>query len=220
MSVPAPEALLPRTIVYVDGFNFYYGVLKNTRYKWLDLERFFTLLRPHDDIQAIKYFTALVEAGAHRVRQETFLKALETRPLVETILGRFKQKQVACTYPGCAQITPGRRVFRVPEEKRTDVNIAIHMLDDAYQGLCERQVLVSGDSDLVPAVRMVRERFPTLRTTVYVPARTRDRGAAVELRTAAQSHRTLPLDLLPRAQLPARLPDGSGGFFDRPVEWS
>ena len=37
---PAPEALLPRTIVYVDGFNFYYGVLKNTRYKWLDLERF------------------------------------------------------------------------------------------------------------------------------------------------------------------------------------
>ena len=80
MSVPAPEALLPRTIVYVDGFNFYYGVLKNTRYKWLDLERFFTLLRPHDDIQAIKYFTALVEAGAHRVRQETFLKALETTP--------------------------------------------------------------------------------------------------------------------------------------------
>ncbi len=39
---------LPKTIVYVDGFNLYYGVLKNTGYKWLDLERFFTLLRQAD----------------------------------------------------------------------------------------------------------------------------------------------------------------------------
>ena len=154
--------------MYVDGFNLYYGILKNTAYKWLDLERFFTLLRPHDEIEAIKYCTALVDAGAQRARQATYLNALATRPLVETILGRFKQKQVICSCSGCTQTAPGTRTFVVPEEKRTDVNIAIRMLDDAYRGLCERQVLVSGDSDLVPAIQMVRQRFPEIRTTVYV----------------------------------------------------
>ena len=37
----------PRTVVYVDGFNLYYGAVKGTPYKWLDLEKYFQLLRPH-----------------------------------------------------------------------------------------------------------------------------------------------------------------------------
>ena len=86
-SMSAPK---PRTIVYVDGFNFYYGVVKNTSYKWLDFERYFTCLRANDDIRKIKYFTALVEAGAHRVRQEALLNALQTRPLIETISGALQ----------------------------------------------------------------------------------------------------------------------------------
>lgn len=52
-----------RSVIYVDGFTLYYGVLKNTACKWLDLQRFFTLLRPDDDIRAIKYFTAIVAPG-------------------------------------------------------------------------------------------------------------------------------------------------------------
>ena len=220
-SMSAPK---PRTIVYVDGFNFYYGVVKNTGYKWLDFERYFTCLRANDDIRKIKYFTALVEAGAHRVRQEALLNALQTRPLIETILGRFKRKRVTCMYPACNATGLGDRVFEVPEEKRTDVNIAIHMLDDAYQGLCEQQVLVSGDSDLVPALQMVRYRFPTIRTIVYVPARTQTRGRAFELRRAAHRHRDLPLTLLEapipeKTQFPTRIPDGSGGLSKKPAEW-
>ena len=145
-SMSAPK---PRTIVYVDGFNFYYGVVKNTGYKWLDFERYFTCLRANDDIRKIKYFTALVEAGAHRVRQEALLNALQTRPLIETILGRFKRKRVTCMYPACNATGLGDRVFEVPEEKRTDVNIAIHMLDDAYQGYRWRYARHRAGSTLV-----------------------------------------------------------------------
>ncbi len=90
----------------------------------------------------------------------------------------------------------------MPEEKRTDVNIAVYMLDDAYQGRCDRIVLVSGDSDLVPAIRMVRARFPSIKTTVYVPAQAPQRAHAVELRTAAHASRELPLNLLSKAQFP------------------
>ncbi len=208
--MPPPVSL--RTIVYVDGFNFYYGVLKGTPYRWLDLEKFYTLLRPHDQIQSIKFFTALVDPGPHRDRQDTLLSALRAcAPAVEVILGRFKLKQVDCSR--CTSR------WLQPEEKRTDVNIGIHMIDDAHRGRCERQVVVSGDSDLVPAIKMVRQGFPNIKTTVYVPARNRQRAVAAELRQAAHSARTVPLNLLPLAQLPPRIPDGAGGFIEKPTEW-
>lgn len=110
-------------------------------------------------------------------------------------------------------------MFKRPEEKRTDVSIGVRLLDDAYQGICDRQVIVSGDSDLVPAIAMVKERFPNMVVTVYVPNRNPARGAAVELRSIADKARSLPLDLLRRAQLPAEFPDGAGGFIGKPVEW-
>ena len=65
--------------------HLYYGILKDTPYKWLDLERLFRFLRPHDDIQAIKYFTAIVEPGPSRERQDALLRAFAMLPLVEII---------------------------------------------------------------------------------------------------------------------------------------
>lgn len=207
----------PRIIVYIDGFNLYYGVVKSTpALKWLDLERFCRLLRPNDDIQSIKYFTALVN-GPTKPNQEAYLKALATTPLVSVILGKFKDKSVKCGVVGCAHLASRR--FKVPEEKRTDVNIAISMLDDCYQDLCDHLVLFSGDSDLVPAVNLVRLRFPAKTVTVYVPSDNPIRGAAVELRLAASKHRNLPLFLLPKAQFPDAVPDGIGGTINRPASW-
>lgn len=109
-------------------------------------------------------------------------------------------------------------VFRVPEEKRTDVNIAVYMVDDAYQASCEQIVLVSGDSDLVPPIRLIRNRFPQMRITVYVPAQHPTRAHAVELRTAAHVARELPLNLLPKAQFPRVLMDAAGSFA-KPASW-
>ena len=48
------------TIVYIDGFNFYYGAVKGTPYKWLDLEALCRRLLPKDQIVKIRYFTARV----------------------------------------------------------------------------------------------------------------------------------------------------------------
>ncbi len=68
---PRPQA---RSIVYIDGFNFYYGAVKGTCHKWLDIERYFTRLRQDDDLQRIHYFTALV-SGPGQADQETYLQA-------------------------------------------------------------------------------------------------------------------------------------------------
>lgn len=218
MAAPAAPAPKARAIIYIDGFNLYYGVLKDApAMKWLDLERFCRLLRPNDDVQAVRYFTALVN-GSTKPHQATYLKALATTPAVNVILGKFKDKTVTCRVVGCAHIAIKK--FKMPEEKRTDVNIAISMLDDAYQDLCDHLIVISGDSDLVPAVNMVRYRFPAKMITVYVPFRDPTRGAAVELRLSASKHRDLPLTLLSKAQFPDVMPDGAGGVLNRPADWT
>ena len=205
-----------RSIVYIDGFNLYYGALRGGPNKWLDLERYFTRLRPDDELQMVRYFTARI-IGPNSVNQEAYLRALETLSLVTTHLGKFKTKRIVCRVPGCTY--GGDRRFPTPEEKRTDVNIAIAMLDDAYQDLCDRLVLVSGDSDLVPAVNMVKSRFPEKEVVVYVPSRNPVRGAAVELRSAADKDRDLPLALLKKSHLPSRVADNSGGWVEKPASW-
>ena len=174
------------------------------------------MLRPADDIQVIRYFTAMVNGPTKR-NQEVYLQALGTTPLVEAVLGNFKNKRVLCSLGACTH--GGKRFFEIPEEKRTDVNIAVYMLDDAYQNIADQLIVVSGDSDLVPALRMIRNRFPEKRIAVYVPAQHPTRSAAVELRSAAHRHRELPLNLLPLAQFPARIPDGAGGFIAKPPTW-
>jgi uncharacterized LabA/DUF88 family protein len=208
-----------RTVVYIDGFNLYYGALKGTPHKWLDLQKYFTMLRPADSIEAIKYFTALV-SGPKRLHQEAYLRALATLPNVEITVGKFKKKRFQCLHTTCSHA--GDRFFDALEEKRTDVNIAVAMVDDAYQDRCDQFVLVSGDSDLVPAIGIIRSRFPSKKITVYVPhipAPNNTRGFAVELRTAAHAHRNLPLNILKLAQFPAQLPDGHSGTIYKPPAW-
>jgi hypothetical protein len=93
------------------------------------------------------------------------------------------------------------------------------MADDAYRDLCDQFIVFSGDSDLVPAVNMVRLRFPHKKIIVYVPSQNPVRGAAVELRTSAHVNRTLPAQLLSKSQFPNTIPDGAGGTLTRPASW-
>ena len=211
--VPIPPR---RSIIYIDGFNLYYGALKGGPHKWLNLERYFALLRPNDSIQKIRYFTALI-SGSHAKNQRAYLQALETQPLVDIIFGKFKAKQIECQVPGCT--IPPPRFFQSNEEKRTDVNIALWMLSDAQKNLCEKLVLVSGDSDLVPAISMVKNEFPDKEITVYIPARNVTRGAAVELRGAADKDKILPLQMMHAAQLPAEIRDSAGQIIRKPLSW-
>src|SRR4030042_2435296 len=124
-----------RTYVYIDGFNLYYGQVKGTPYKWLNLD---ALCRAYidtakNDILKIKYFTALVKPRPHdqdqSVRQQSFLRALSTIPNIEIIYGHFLSHVVSMP------LANGSGYVNVikTEEKKSDVNIAVHMLHDAYK---------------------------------------------------------------------------------------
>lgn len=103
--------------------------MKNSSDKWLNLEHYFQLLRQDDDIQKIYYFTAKVK-GQAQARQETYFKALQTLNLVQIVFGLYKSRQRKCKVASCSNPQKSYAEF---DEKRTDVNIALQMLDDAYK---------------------------------------------------------------------------------------
>jgi hypothetical protein len=84
---------MKKTYVYIDGFNLYYGSLKATPYRWLDLERLCKLMLPSNDIVRINYYTARVGARIgdpdQPLRQRTYLRALGTQPTVRVHLGHY-----------------------------------------------------------------------------------------------------------------------------------
>jgi hypothetical protein len=88
-----------RTYVYVDGFNLYYGALRGTPYKWLNLHTLCTLLLPEISGRKIKYFVAHIQARPddpdQPTRQQMYLRALRTLPNLEIILGHFLPNAVS-----------------------------------------------------------------------------------------------------------------------------
>jgi hypothetical protein len=152
-----------RTNVYIDGFNFYYGALRKTPYRWLDVRRLCELLLPRNTVAEIKYFTALVSARPsdldQPVRQQLYLRALRTVPGLSIHLGHFLSHEV--TMPlvvGFGQRQQYVRVWKT-EEKGSDVNLATHLLNDAHLGRFEVAVVVSNDSDLLEPIKIVREQL-------------------------------------------------------------
>lgn len=207
-----------KTIVYVDGFNLYYGLLRGTRYKWLDLLALFRQLLTQNDIVAVKYFTARVKARATDVdapsRQNAYLRALATSSLVSIYFGQFLSHAVRL--PEAKEdgtLTGNFRWVVKTEEKGSDVNIASHMIADAYDGLFDAAVLVTGDSDLVGPVRMVRTRCQKT-VGVLNPQKQDSR----ELKTAASFYKQIRPSVLARCQLPSLMRDAVG-LIHKPRAW-
>ena len=85
------------TNFYIDAFNLYYGCLKGTAFKWLNLQRFCELHFPSDRVFRIHYFTARVKARPsdpqQPIRQQTYLRALGTLPEVTIHYGHYLEKK-------------------------------------------------------------------------------------------------------------------------------
>jgi uncharacterized LabA/DUF88 family protein len=153
-----------RTRVYVDGYNLFYACLKGTRYKWLDVHALVRNQLPKNKVDKLRYFTARVSARPHDPdqpqRQQTYLRALATVPEVEVHFGQFLTHEISM--PDAAAWSAGRykpvRVMKT-EEKGSDVNIATHLLIDAFDDTFDVAVIISNDSDLKEPMRLVRARF-------------------------------------------------------------
>jgi len=166
-----------RVITYIDGFNLYFGIRQEAkkrgvpgapdpswyRYMWLDLEKMANLmLTSRQELAAIKYFTAPITGSKPKQeRQNAYLDALRTLPKVEITFGRFEPNRNECDK--CGQ--PAYH----PQEKKTDVNIATSLICDALENKYDTAIVVTGDSDLTPALEAVKRLCPDKRLIAAFP---------------------------------------------------
>lgn len=206
-----------RTHVYVDGFNFYYGCVKGSALKWVDLSALCTRLLPPNEILAIKYFTARVEARPddpdQPTRQETYFRAIRTLPNVEIILGQFLTNRVRLPRAdGSGHV----QVLRT-EEKGSDVNLATHLLHDAHLRRMQCAVLISNDSDLAEPLRIVHDELK-LTVGIISPTLRTGRHPSRELVKHADFVKRIREGVLRDSQLPNPVVGPSGSIF-RPPTW-
>ena len=140
-------------------------------------------------------------------RHRLLVAALEDAG-VEVVMGRFKDKERYC--PTCHTTTIGK------EEKQTDVNIAVHLFQEAFLDNYDTAILVTADTDLVPAIGGVRRSFPAKRLGVLFPI---DRWAT-ELKDVCHFWRKIKRSDLNASQFPNQITLSSGPIISRPPTWT
>ncbi|MDR2541342.1 MAG: NYN domain-containing protein [Candidatus Peribacteria bacterium] len=96
---------------------------------------------------------------------------------VQTILGKFQKinrsfskrrtktvsiiwKNIIKLFPYQVQqyFLPYSLCYKTYEEKRTDVNIATRILMDGVNNLYDKAIIITGDSDITPAIEAIKKR--------------------------------------------------------------
>jgi uncharacterized LabA/DUF88 family protein len=210
------ERRKPTACVYVDGFNLYYGALKDTPLRWLNPLALASNVFPAFDCIGCKYFSAPVSAKAgsseQALRQSVYWRALRTIPSLEIIEGHFKVRR---TWARSANPPPDMVEIIRAEEKGSDVNLASHLLVDAMAGSYDVALVISGDSDLVTPIGMLTSKFSRPVGVINPqrlsgPDRRRLRGSSQLKQVASYYRGGLTWAQLQRAMLPHGLSDNHG----------
>jgi uncharacterized LabA/DUF88 family protein len=217
-----------KTIVYVDGYNLYYGLLRRSALKWLDLYRLFQehALGLEADVVEVRYYTAPVlgrmsDDFESPQRQRTYLQALRKMPpnrvtIIEgKIFAETPVRRLVNPLPECPSLT----YVKVHDftEKKTDVNLAADLITGAWTGAYEQAVICSNDTDLEGALRAVKQHCPSVRLGLVAPIPSNDsRKIATDLKQYADWSKVLSTVHLERSQLPENIP---GTALWRPECW-
>ena len=207
-----------RVSVYIDGFNFYYGLKaiasKDKRWKkfyWLDIVSFFEkMLTDKQELVSVNYFSARPHDPSASKRQDLLFSANKLNPKFRLILGKYLKKNITCKKCG--------NIIHSFEEKETDVRIATQMINDVYKKSCDITIIVSADSDIIPSIELIREINPAHKIYVYFPPLRH----SVSLSNSCDSERKLS-DFKARFNQ-SMLPDSvtllNGTVINRPANWA
>jgi uncharacterized LabA/DUF88 family protein len=206
-----------RVFAYVDGFNLYYRALKNTPYKWVNLAKLAaTQLSSGDQVTKVRYFTARVSSRAGDPdaprRQQILFNALKTIPEIEFHYGRFLAK----TKKRPLVANPNKYVeVHDTEEKGSDVNLASHLLFDAFKNNYDAALVMSQDTDLIGPIRMVAKEIKKPVGLVWLDGGRPD----ARMKAAASFVRHISNANLAAAQFPNPLKLADGTELFKPTTW-
>ncbi len=192
-----------RVVCYIDGFNLYHSIdnLSRPHLKWLNLwELSKTMLRNGEILKHVKYFSAFAKWLPNPYkRHRTYVAALEATG-VTPIMSHFKQKWRTCKI--C------KNTWKTHEEKETDVRVALTVMEDGYDDIYDRAIIVSGDSDLVPVIERARARF--VDKTFYIAAPPGQFGSSRDIRGAAHGSFEIRPSRLKRCLFDQNVTNGDG----------
>lgn len=205
---------MERVIVYIDGFNLYFGMKeKGWRwYYWLNVHLLAkNLLKPYQKLIETKYFTSRVSSMPNdpekTKRQGEYLEALSTVPMCKIFYGHYLGKEIRCNKCGHSWTTH--------EEKMTDVNISVELMTDVYQDKFDTAFLISGDSDLVGPIKAVRRLFPLKKVVVGFPPRRH----SVQLGKVANAIFAIGRRKISDSMFPDQVIKPDGYILRRPDRW-
>jgi len=200
-----------RVAAYIDGFNLYFGLRSAgwKRFYWLNVQKLAqNLLKTGQALVFTKYFTSRVSQPADKERrQSTFLDALGTLKDLKLNYGHFQANPEWCRKCGNKTL--------VPNEKMTDVNIAVEMMSDAYQDLFDVAILISADSDLSAPVSAIKKLFPDKRVIVAFPPHRH----SAQLERLAHSSFQIGRATIAKSVFPDHVPKADGFVLKKPDEW-
>ncbi len=156
---------MDRVVAYIDGFNLYFGLKDEgwKKYYWLNVQKLcLNLLKFNQQLIKTKYFTARISKPPDKQkRQSIYIEALATLKDLEIFCGKYQQNKWTCR--ACSS------TIDIPNEKMTDVNIAVELLTDAFQDKFDVALIISADSDLVAPIVKTKELFPSKRIVLAFP---------------------------------------------------
>lgn len=203
-----------RVIVYIDGFNLYFGLKSGglKKHLWLDVHGLSqALLKPHQTLVEVKYFSARISQNPRdpnrHLRQTTYLEALATLPDTSLHFGHYLAKTVECKRCHAS--------WTKQEEKMTDVNIAVEMLTDSFQDRFDTAIVVSGDSDLAGPVMKIRKLSPTKRILAAFPPK----SVSERLKREASAWLHIGADKIRQNQLPDPVKRPGAVDLHKPSKW-
>ena len=205
---------MQRVAVYIDGLNLYYGLKSKgwRRYYWLDVQRLSeNMMRTRQRLQFVRYFTANFlpddNDPGQVERQDAYMDALSSLPKVRIHYGFHLSRTITC--PHC-----GADIIRY-EEKMTDVNIAVALLEDANNDLFDAAILISADSDLTRPIEDVRQKFANKRVRVAFPPKRH----SLHLSEVATASFAISRKLIAQSQLPDPVAKPDGYPVHKPARW-
>jgi uncharacterized LabA/DUF88 family protein len=220
-----------KTIVYVDGFNLYYRMLKaRPALKWLNPKALAEqVLSAGHTVEQVNYFTARVSSRTYDpdapARQATYLRALALVPEIVIHEGNFLTRDTWMPLAHPPQAKPDGYVWALPvpevvkvtksEEKGSDVSLGAHLVRDAFTHRFDVAAVITNDSDLAEPIRIAVHEAGK-RVGVLVPVR----NPTASLTACASFHLHIRPGHLARAQLPDIITSASGASVSRPSSWA
>ncbi|MCR9270102.1 MAG: NYN domain-containing protein [Hyphomonadaceae bacterium] len=201
-----------RVAAYIDGYNVYHAVKRraDNHHKWLDLWKICERFIPSQTAKLVEvhYFSAYAHwLPTEQQRHRAYVGALEATG-VEAHMARFADKDRKC--PSC------RHRWKGHEEKETDVRIAVKLLQHGFEDRFDRALIVSRDSDLVPAAAAFKQMFPKKELYVVAPF---GAGHSTEMLGVCDGKRKMTRKQLDASLLPASLKHPDGRVIQRPSKY-